>query len=49
MNPEDIFIDSNIRVFRETKYGIYFETKRKNLTLAPSKKSKMYTKDPPVV
>ena len=43
-NSQDIFIDSNTRVFQETKYGICFNIKRKNLTLTPSKNSEMYTK-----
>ena len=29
INSQDIFIDYNTRVFRETKYGICFDIKRK--------------------
>ena len=35
-------MDSNSRVFRETKYGICFDIKRKNSTLTPSEKSEIY-------
>ena len=31
INSEDIFIDSTISVFRETKYGICCDIKRKNV------------------
>ena len=42
-------MDSNTRVFRETKYAMCFDIKRKNLTLTPSKKYEVHTKGPPVV
>ena len=48
INSQDIFIDSNTKVFRETKYGICFYLKQKNLTLKPLKKSDMYTKRDPL-
>ena len=42
-------MDFDIRVFRETKYGICFDIKLKNVTFTPSKSSEIYTKGPPVI
>ena len=49
MKSQDIFIDSNLTLIRETKYGICFDIKRKKLTLTLSKKFEINTKGPPVV
>ena len=40
-------MDSNTRIFKEAKYGICFDKKRKILTLTPSKKSEINTKGSP--
>ena len=47
INSNDIFIDFNIRVYRETRFGICLDINGKNSTLIPTKKSEMHTKGLP--